>query len=385
MATTVPAITPLNGATGFLRGEGSNTTPYREWIASQGVPVTMGMSVYDINELPVEPWGETGVNMNFVSFPATGDTSDLWVMEIPPGGQFKPFHHMFNGIAYVLKGRGATTVWYEGGKKQSFEWQEGSLFAIPLNAWYEHFNGSGSEPARICMMTTAPLDINMHPNNDFIFNNPATFPNIYQGEDEFFTTEGKHTGQTMWQSNFVADCRRHETDMYQQRGAGGTSMHFSMGASFLSGHVSEFPPGTCKKAHRHGPGAHVLLLSGEGYSLTWADRKERYRIDWKAGTVYVPPNYWFHQHFNPHAEPARYLALTFPGHLLGRPLAGRTTAISGSVDEKETGDQVEYAKEDPELKRMFEEECAKFGTTVQDERMTKDFEEKVDAPRVYAL
>ena len=376
MARTSPMITPLEGYTGFGR---ARDTAYRHWVESQGVPVTLGLSVYDIKEIPVEPWGDTGVLMNFVTLPATGETNDLWVMEIPPGGQLKPFRHMFHGMVYILGGRGATSVWYEGMAKQTFEWQEGSLFAIPLNVTYEHFNGSGSEPARLCMMSTAPLAINMYPNNDFIFNNPATFPDIYSGQEEFFSGEGNHTGQTLWESNFIADARHHETDQYQQRGAGGTNMHFSFASSWISAHISEFDPGTYKKAHRHGPGAHVLLLSGKGYSLTWADRKERYRIDWKAGTVYVPPNYWFHQHFNPHPEPARYLPLTFPGHLLGRPLAGRTR---GSQRERELGDQIEYPDEEAWVMEQFMEECAKSGMEIKTERMTKEYEDAVNAPRV---
>ena len=53
---------------------------------------------------------------------------------------------MYEEIFYVLKGRGATTVWAEeGGPRQTFEWHEGSVFSIPLNAYHEIYNGQGDQ------------------------------------------------------------------------------------------------------------------------------------------------------------------------------------------------------------------------------------------------
>ena len=81
---------------------------------------------------------------------------------------------MYEEIFYGVSGRGATSVWYEGSPKQTFEWQEGSVFSIPLNAWHELYNASGEETARLYACITAPMVFNMCGNADFIFGSEAT-------------------------------------------------------------------------------------------------------------------------------------------------------------------------------------------------------------------
>jgi len=36
------------------------------------------------------------------------------------------------------------------------------------------------------------------------------------------------------------------------------------------------------------------------------------RVNWSEGTIFVPPMYWYHQHLNPGAASARYLAINAP-------------------------------------------------------------------------
>jgi hypothetical protein len=92
-------------------------------------------------------------------------------------------------MVYVLGGRGATTVWYKDEAKHTFEWGAGSLFAIPLNSRYQHFNTSGQEPARYFAVTTAPIVLNLFRDDDFIFHNDAVFPHRFRGEPDYFSGE----------------------------------------------------------------------------------------------------------------------------------------------------------------------------------------------------
>jgi oxalate decarboxylase/phosphoglucose isomerase-like protein (cupin superfamily) len=129
----------------------------------------------------------------------------------------------------------------------------------------------------------------------------------------------------------------------------------------MSAHISEFPVGTYKKAHRHGAGAHVVVIGGQGYSLMWPQGEKPKRFDWHDGSVVVPPEHWFHQHFNTGPTPARYLALKAMGHKHARPWGQRTYAVDESV--KGGGDQIEYQDEDPSIRLMFEQELKKNGVT----------------------
>lgn len=74
----------------------------------------------------------------------------------------------------------------------------------------------------------------------------------------------------------------------------------------------------------------------------------------------VPPNGWFHQHFNGGVTPARYLAFRWGSQKYGFSLG---VAMEGETDVsvKLGGGQIEYEDEDPIVHDIFEETLKKVG------------------------
>lgn len=338
--------------------------PYREWAGREGIPVVEGFGV-DLLDVDVRPWARIGARGALVHLDGRGDFADIHVIEIPPGGETSPQRHLYEEVIYVLDGNGSTTVETPGGERRSFEWRTSSLIAIPLNARYQHFNGSGQRRARLASVTDLPLVLNVFRNEDFIFGNPAAFPERfgaeqhYRGDGTFIPTR---PGRHMWETNFVPDLRTFELKEWSARGAGGSNIMFVLADGTMHAHISEMPVGTYKKGHRHGPDFHVFAVTGEGYSLYWYEgERELRRFDWKHGGVFAPADRLFHQHFNVSAEPARYLAIAF-GSLRYPTVADKLATWMGmDVNVKEGGRQIEYEDEDPRVRGIYEQELRKRG------------------------
>lgn len=330
---------------------------YREFQQEEGIPVYTGFYIADLRTLEVKPWSRMGGLGAYVNLFGEETSGGNYVSEIPPGQSLKPQKHMFEELVYVLSGRGATTYWaHEGGPKGTFEWKEQSLFALPANVGYQHFNGDETRPARLFGKTTMPGLFQHFRSKKFIFENDFVFEEIgidfYSGEAKIYTLPGY--GYIVWIANFVSDVRAFDkmTDS-ATRGAGGKSVQFYQpGCVRLHAHQSEFPVGTYKKSHAHPPGRSIILITGKGYSLLWepGKEKEKKKIDWKPGSLFgvgltpLQGECWYHQHFNTGTEPARYLVL----HV-----------NPSTLEDKHV--QIEYVDEDPEIRKLFESELAKSG------------------------
>ena len=130
---------------------------------------------------------------------------------------------------------------------------------------------------------------------EFVFNTSHDFVGRFAGEPDYFAPKDEQDGLLL-KTNFVANTVDLPLISAKERGAGGGHIRFSMAKGSMNSHISQFPVGTYKKAHAHGPGAHVIVLSGQGFSMMWPEGEEprpssTYTISsksWRRGASWPP-------------------------------------------------------------------------------------------------
>lgn len=326
---------------------------YEYFLEREGIPVYRGNYVEDVNTLELGDWERLGARGAYLSL-ANQQVTDGYVAEIPPGGELKPERHLFEEIIYVLSGTGSTAIWPDEGPAVSFEWHEGSFFAVPLNFRHQHFNASGTQPVRLLAATTAPQALNLYHNMDFIFANDFTFADRFNASQrDYFSSEGHTWGVRSWETNFVPDVRAFPLDAWEEKGVGTRHMRFVMADNVYGCHIHELSPVTYVQAHRHAAGAMILVLSGSGYEVMYMAGGPKQRFEMKPGTILSPGNMMYHLHVNPNAESLRQLAFRGGGFsLYGAGVGGPEAHMS---------ELVRYEDEDPAVREEFYAECRARG------------------------
>jgi oxalate decarboxylase/phosphoglucose isomerase-like protein (cupin superfamily) len=353
-------------------------TPYLRYVRGEGLDIISAHFVHSLRTVDLKPWARRGGNAVFINHEASRTTNDCYVCEIPPGKSLAPHRQQYEEMVFVLDGRGSTTVWNDAGQRVTFEWKAGALFGIPLNAWHQHFNGSGQAPARYVAVTSAPWVINLYDDLDFIFNHKHDFKQRFSGEPDYFAAKSQADGLRL-ETNFIPDGVNVPVGDTKERGLGSGMIRFNLAKGAMAGHISQFAVGRYKKAHAHGPGAHVIILNGEGYSLMWPEGEAMQRYEWQPGTMIVPPNAWMHQHFNTGPTPARYLAFKFGSQ---RNAQG---VMMCWISRRLGGDQLDYADESPRVRDLFAQALARHGLESQmEEAYRKELESLPPLPGTQA-
>jgi gentisate 1,2-dioxygenase len=342
---------------------------YRRFVKSEGVPLYEGSALENLATLPLADWERRGGKAAYTRM-GDHESVNLQIVEIPPRGELKPERHMYESVMYVMSGSGATTIWQEGEPRRTIEWEEGALLAIPLNAWHQEFNSSSDKPCRIFFGTNLAQVINLYHNTDFIFNNPFVFKDRYSfSSEDDYTEKAKHWNLRLFETNFIPDIRTFPLDPWTERGTNTSIMRLSMGKSGSLIHILEAGVGTYVTAHRHGPGAHVIIIGGEGYEYLFMPGGEknpemRQKVPVKPYSVVSPRLNEYHQHFNTGNTPFRQLA--FKGW-------GQVTSIVTSRGEYDPRGasrsdnpnaysfKLRYDQEDPAIREEYYRELEKNG------------------------
>ena len=349
-------------------------SPYERWKESQGLATIRGFQVDNVYTVELNSWEARGGSGVFINLDGADGFNDSYVYELPPMQSSTPIKHIYDELVFILRGKGATTVWNDVKKKQTFEWGEGSMFAIPPNSWHQHHNASGTEPIRYFAMTAAPRVIDTFQNLDFVFNNSHVFTDRFNDEAGYFNQNSDRSGST-WVTNFISDVmavmrsgESSEEEIEERARAGIMGSRGGVGGGGAGGRAAMVNatvrcgigggthPGLHEAAHRHGPGIHVLTLGGHGYSYLWPDGAEPQRVEWGPGTIFAPPELWWHSHFV--TGPGRRYHLRI-GWGTDKPKVGGREYVYSSL--KEGGDQIALDEEDPRFHREFEAELAKSG------------------------
>ena len=356
-------------------------------MAKEGVPVHTGYSISDVRRIELKPWQRMGARGALIDLTGSEGTDGAYVIEIEPGESTNAQRFLFEESLFVLEGEGETEIWNPSSKRRSFHWHKGAMFSPPLNVWRRHIN-RGSKPVRLVSFHDLPLVMDLFHNPDFLFSNDCVFSDRYNGDPSYFTfdksklrsggtramfREGERRSGLIAESGLIPDVNELPLVSAESRGHGNRGIEMIFSDNTMQTHISEFAAGSYKRAHRHGPGSQICILGGTGFTLLWNDvpqysqAREHIRIDWTEGTLLVPPDRWFHQHFNTGPQPARYMATTWiGGKYFAKSLGGggRTHRLN-TVDVKEGGNMIDYLDEDPIIRAMFEEELEKSGVRNQ--------------------
>lgn len=362
---------------GEIAGKGKFTRPpmpYDSFMEREGVPVYRDIGVRTVLDLPLAPWKRLGGRGSYIQLFGTEGLWGQYVVEIPARGALNPERHLYEKVVFVVEGRGSTEVWRDGGKKQTFEWQKGSLFTIPLNAHHRMVNAT-STPSLLYCGTTAPNMMNLLDNPKFIFDCPYDFSDRYSGADDFFKPNDDVLpdpvrGLAMRRTNFVPDLINTELPLDNRRSPGYRRVEPWMAGNRFYLWIGQHETGRYSKAHKHMSAAVLLCLKGKGYTYTWpaelgmhpwadgfGDRVKKQDYEY-GGLVSAAPmsGDWFHQHFGIGSEPLRVSAWHGPNNQRSRKpgLPGEKVMDYGAIDLKKGGSAIPYCDEDPHLRKEFE-------------------------------
>ena len=330
-------------------------SPYEQQIRSEGLDVLIAREPRDLTTVELQPWARRGCRGVCIWAAGPPLAADCYVCELPPGERLAAQSPLFEEIVLVLAGRGSSTFAIGGSERHSFEWKAGTLFALPRNVTYRHFNGSGKSPARFLAVTTAPATINALSDAQSDFDYREAFAGGFSRGDDCGAVD----------LNGACGLDALDSPLIERPACGaGGHLHSSMGTKRLSIWISQLPPATYGKAHAYAADAFTVVLSGAGCTLAGPAGGEHTCWRWQQGSLIAAPAAWWRQHFNIGAAPARMV--TFVARVAAQ--QGSGDAIESSFSTVFGGAYIDYANEAAGIRAWFNAALAERGLEARMDR-----------------
>lgn len=361
---------------------GQPLSDYDRFMEADGIPCFRGLGLRSVKDLDLADWPRMGGRGHYIQLHGTEGKWGCYVVEVPAAGALNPEKHIYEEIFMVVEGRGTTEVWLEeGGPKHVFEWQAGSLFSIPVNAYHRLVNAT-NKPALLIAGTTAPNLMDLIGNTDFIFNAPYNFNDRYSAAADFYKPSEEIEpdpirGLAMRRTNLVPDVVNCELPLDNRRSPGYRRVEPFMTGNKFYLWLGQHETGRYSKAHAHSSAAVLICVKGGGYTYTWPEElgvnpwkdgngDKVQRVDYGPfGMISAAPGgaRWYHQHFNTSSEPFRLSAWFGPNHpsLVTGNKPGAKQIDYTAMDIDEGGTAIPYWMEDPYLRQEFAAEIEKNG------------------------
>lgn len=220
---------------------------------------------------------------------------EVILVELTPGNQTEPHHHLAEELIYIVSGEGYTLIWNKaGGDKIQYNWSQGDMLSPTLNSWHQHVNLSNDKPARYLSLSSTPLTRNLFRDSEYLQSSDYVSEKRWQysinqePEYEPIATEGmgvvrmrighqiKDLPGRKLQSrreNVLGITVRPEGDM-----AGNETMEWEV-REYLT-------PDASSPGHRHPWEVVYHIMGGEGYAILQTKDGPRRRVKWKQGDVF---------------------------------------------------------------------------------------------------
>ena len=314
--------------------------PISTGSTSEGIPVTEDFGV-DLFDVPTAPWPRYGVKGAAVHLKGRGDFANMFVFDIPPGGN-RPRRSATSTkrSSTCSKATAARRSNSPTARKRSFEWGAAQPVRDPAQRQAPPFQRQRPR-ARAARLHHQPADDDEYlPQRALRLRQRLRFRRARRQEASISPAKAISS-----RCGPATTCGRPisspistgiELKAWGDRGAGGTNIMFVLADGTMHAHISEMPVGTYKKAHRHGAGFHVMCVTGHGYSLLWYRATRRTSAASTGSTAWCSrrPTSSSTSISTPAPQPARYLATGVGGLRYPFTLAQRRSLLGGKPGEK---------------------------------------------------